>query len=358
MLLNRSIVRRLFVSSDSHACRDAVHSSSSSSSQCSPRTGRGLCHASRHTRRTRLRNVRFLNSPATAAALASQTHSFSYHPSYSDPHAHGVSSSTVPRVTVGSLAQLRDPLLYSCGTCGSQCRISYSKELPVIMCRRCHIPLSVGAHTSVSVASVSIAQPHKHSVLDKVRDAMYNNPSVPDPYHQSISSATNGNVSNMIPDEALEPWNDTRDVAVQSSDNTKVSQTQAKLSTHMENTTATETEKLNERFLQGVTIVDTPEKARKVVDMLRSPELRDYYHCCDTEAVGLDAKVESPVGHGRIISASIFVDPSVDFGNGPRLWIDNLDDASGTLEVFKEYFEDESIKKVCMLCCSKVLVYT
>ena len=33
------------------------------------------------------------------------------------------------------------------------------------------------------------------------------------------------------------------------------------------------------------------------------------------------------VGHGYVTCASIYCGPDVDFGNGPCLWIDNLDDA-------------------------------
>ena len=36
----------------------------------------------------------------------------------------------------------------------------------------------------------------------------------------------------------------------------------------------------------------------------------------------------------------------MDFGNGPRIWIDNLDECEGTLDEFKDYFEDKNIKKV------------
>ena len=44
--------------------------------------------------------------------------------------------------------------------------------------------------------------------------------------------------------------------------------------------------------------------------------------------------------------ASIYCGPQHNFGGGSRIWIDNLDEASGTLQYFKDYFEDPSIKKV------------
>jgi hypothetical protein len=37
---------------------------------------------------------------------------------------------------------------------------------------------------------------------------------------------------------------------------------------------------------------------------------------------------------------------------GPNLWIDNMDDARGVLDLFKEYFEDEGIKKVLLYSLS------
>ena len=37
--------------------------------------------------------------------------------------------------------------------------------------------------------------------------------------------------------------------------------------------------------------------------------------------------------------------PDVDFGNGPRLFIDNYADSADVLLEFKAYFEDEDFKK-------------
>eukprot|EP01103_Thecamoeba_quadrilineata_P007290 TRINITY_DN1712_c1_g1_i1.p1 TRINITY_DN1712_c1_g1~~TRINITY_DN1712_c1_g1_i1.p1 ORF type:complete len:821 (-),score=173.14 TRINITY_DN1712_c1_g1_i1:74-2536(-) len=97
--------------------------------------------------------------------------------------------------------------------------------------------------------------------------------------------------------------------------------------------------------IKGVTIVRDEATALSVLEKLRSPELRDRYHACDTEVAGIDVKKESPCGHGTVICASIYCGPDVDFGNGPIIWIDNLDSAEGTLDLFKPYFEDESIRK-------------
>ena len=52
------------------------------------------------------------------------------------------------------------------------------------------------------------------------------------------------------------------------------------------------------------------------------------------------------IGNGKVICASIYCGPSHNFGNGSRIWIDNLDQANGTLNYFKDYLQDPSIKKV------------
>ena len=45
----------------------------------------------------------------------------------------------------------------------------------------------------------------------------------------------------------------------------------------------------------------------------------------------------NPIGNGKVICASIYCGPSHNFGNGSRIWIDNLDQANGTLNYFKDY---------------------
>ena len=95
----------------------------------------------------------------------------------------------------------------------------------------------------------------------------------------------------------------------------------------------------------GTTIVRTREHAKRVVEILKS--VPDRIHAWDTETIGIDAKNESPVGKGQILCAQCFAGPDLDFGNGPRLFIDNYADASGLIEQeFKDYFEDKSILKV------------
>jgi len=64
------------------------------------------------------------------------------------------------------------------------------------------------------------------------------------------------------------------------------------------------------------------------------------YFACDTEVIGVDVKNESPVGKGQVICFSVYCGEDVDFGNGPRLWVDTLDQCAHTLHYFKAFFEN------------------
>ena len=68
-------------------------------------------------------------------------------------------------------------------------------------------------------------------------------------------------------------------------------------------------------------------------------------HAWDTEVVGLDLEVQSPVGHGTAICASFYSGPNIDYGTGATVWIDSLTDPNTLLE-FKSVLEDTSIRKV------------
>ncbi len=102
-------------------------------------------------------------------------------------------------------------------------------------------------------------------------------------------------------------------------------------------------EALKDLKIEGTTIVRTREQARKVVEILRS--VADRIHAWDTETIEIDAKEQSPVGNGKIIGASAFVGPDINFGSGPRLFIDNYADASGVIMEFKDYLEDPKYLK-------------
>jgi hypothetical protein len=97
----------------------------------------------------------------------------------------------------------------------------------------------------------------------------------------------------------------------------------------------------------AVTIVRTVEHAERVVKRLMAAA-PGIFHACDTEVMGIDLKAVGPVGNGYVTCVSMYAGPDFDYGDGPGtcLWVDNLDDAYGVLQVFKEWFEDERHWKV------------
>lgn len=68
-------------------------------------------------------------------------------------------------------------------------------------------------------------------------------------------------------------------------------------------------------FIPGITIVRTKNQAEKAVEILY--KFKNKIAAWDTETIFIDAKSESPVGRGKIIMASAFCGPEVNFGNGP-----------------------------------------
>lgn len=92
---------------------------------------------------------------------------------------------------------------------------------------------------------------------------------------------------------------------------------------------------LEKLTIPGVTLVKNQADAIRVANILQTVtnryekftislnklivffhfENRD--HAWDTETIDLDAKAESPVGRGKIICASVFCGPDIDFGSGP-----------------------------------------
>jgi DNA polymerase-1 len=96
--------------------------------------------------------------------------------------------------------------------------------------------------------------------------------------------------------------------------------------------------------IPSVTIVRDRNHAKKCVEILKSAGNR--FHAWDTETLGIDPRENSPVTHGRIICFSCFAGPDLDFGNGPRLFIDNYAECRDLVSEFKEYFENPSYLKV------------
>ena len=97
--------------------------------------------------------------------------------------------------------------------------------------------------------------------------------------------------------------------------------------------------------IEPVTMVQDKQMAKKVIQQLMALG-PDHIHACDTEVADIDIKSEGPVGNGYVTCLSIYSGPSLDFGNGPRIWVDNLDSATGTLDYMKEFLESKSIKKI------------
>ena len=95
--------------------------------------------------------------------------------------------------------------------------------------------------------------------------------------------------------------------------------------------------------IPGVTIVRTKKQAESVLKILKS--IPDRVHAWDTETIDIEVKEQSPVGNGNVISAQAFCGPDIDFGNGPRLFIDNFGMSHDNILLFKEYFEDKTYLK-------------
>lgn len=93
----------------------------------------------------------------------------------------------------------------------------------------------------------------------------------------------------------------------------------------------------------GVTLVTTTKQAETAVQVFRDHV--DRVSVFDVESTGVNPKIESPVGKGRIVCFSAYVGDDVNFGNGPELFVDNDGDCEGLLEEFRPYFEDEHLLK-------------
>ncbi len=95
----------------------------------------------------------------------------------------------------------------------------------------------------------------------------------------------------------------------------------------------------------GTTIVATASQLAPVLKRLME-ETRGRMVAWDTETIDLDIKRESPIGAGRVLCLSAFAGPEIDFGSGPRLFIDNFGVNSCNLPQMREYFESEEHLKV------------
>ncbi|CAI0437155.1 unnamed protein product [Linum tenue] len=97
----------------------------------------------------------------------------------------------------------------------------------------------------------------------------------------------------------------------------------------------------------NVLVVDNVSLAKAVVSKLTG-QYRHHVHACDTEVANIDVKVQTPIDHGELICFSVYSGPEADYGNGKScIWVDVLDGGGqDILAEFKDFFEDQSIKKV------------
>ncbi|KAI9906221.1 hypothetical protein PsorP6_004573 [Peronosclerospora sorghi] len=107
-------------------------------------------------------------------------------------------------------------------------------------------------------------------------------------------------------------------------------------------------DEIDHRLLRGLTsadddsrpvnLVQDEESARRVLEKIEQLG-PNHFHACDTEVSQIDVKAVGPVGNGIVTCLSLYSGPDVDYGNGPYVWVDNLDSAEGTLQYFKEFLE-------------------
>lgn len=101
------------------------------------------------------------------------------------------------------------------------------------------------------------------------------------------------------------------------------------------------------KLIPNTTIVrDRRTAARAVEKLLSLPQ--ETLVAWDTETTDVNPTKESPVGKGTVICATAYAGHTVNFGQGPRLYVDCLDGEAGLgmLDVFKGYFENERCNKV------------
>jgi DNA polymerase-1 len=96
----------------------------------------------------------------------------------------------------------------------------------------------------------------------------------------------------------------------------------------------------------GVCVVSDADAAARVVSVMRA-QGAGCVHAWDTEVVDLDLEEQSPVGHGRVICASLYSGPSVDYGGGcSRVWVDATAAGGAALAALRGALEDAAGKKV------------
>ncbi len=104
--------------------------------------------------------------------------------------------------------------------------------------------------------------------------------------------------------------------------------------------------RVNGLQVEDVTMVRDARSAAKIIKELCSLHSR-HVVAWDTETTGVDPRKQSPVGNGSLICLTGYAGEDVDFGNGPRLFVDCMDGEGGAelLQLFKGYFESSQFKK-------------
>jgi DNA polymerase-1 len=96
------------------------------------------------------------------------------------------------------------------------------------------------------------------------------------------------------------------------------------------------------KSLEGVTIVNDVKSAKHALAVLSKHA--DRVVAWDTEtneyAVAKSVNYEETWGRVRCLCMSGFAGDDLDFGNGPRLWVDNSGDSSEVVDMFRDYFAD------------------
>ena len=98
----------------------------------------------------------------------------------------------------------------------------------------------------------------------------------------------------------------------------------------------------------GTVVVSDVAGAERVLRVMRAQGAGGW-HAVDTEVVDVDLEAQSPVGHGRVICASLYSGPSVDYGAGPgsRVWLDALAPGGGAaLAALGAGLADPALRKV------------
>jgi DNA polymerase I len=104
---------------------------------------------------------------------------------------------------------------------------------------------------------------------------------------------------------------------------------------------------LAEADIPGVTVVRDARGAARALRELTTVG-RDSFIAWDTETTGIDPTVESPYGKGHILCLSAYGGAHMDFGSGPKLFVDCVDGEGGEelLQMFRRYFENDNLFKV------------